>query len=74
MMTAPLPPAKIAPVMAKKRKMYSLCWKRRLKTKLNAATARIDAFRNLMCSAGAKAFFRRGMTTSWMKMQPQEWR
>ena len=25
MITAPLPPAKIAPVTAKKRKMYSLC-------------------------------------------------
>ena len=43
MMTAPLPPAKMAPVMAKKRKMYSLCWKSRLKTKLKTATPRIES-------------------------------
>ncbi len=74
MMTAPLPPAKMAPVMAKNRKMYSLCWKSRLKTKMKTATPRIDSFRSLMCSAWANGFFRMGMTTSWMKMQPQEWR
>ncbi len=42
MMTAPEPPAKMAPVMAKNRKMYSLCWKSRLKKKMKTATPRID--------------------------------
>ena len=45
MMTAPLPPAKIAPVIAKKRKMYSLCWKRRLNEKMKTATPKIDILR-----------------------------
>jgi hypothetical protein len=74
MMTAPLPPAKIAPVMAKKRKMYSLCWNRRLKKKLKTATARMESFRSLRCRSGANGFFRSGITTSWMKMLPHEWR
>ena len=52
MMTAPLPPAKIAPVTAKKRKMYSLCWKSRLKKKMKTATPKIESFRTRRCSLG----------------------
>ena len=74
MITAPEPPAKMAPVMAKKRKMYSLCWKSRLKKKMKTATPRIDSRSSQRCCFGVSGFFRNGMTTSWMKMLPQECR
>ena len=32
------------------------------------------ARRTRMCCSGVNGFFRKGMTTSWMKMLPQEWR
>ena len=72
MITAPLPPAKMAPVMAKKRKMYSLCWNIMLKKKMNMHTPRIARRRTLICCSGVRGFVRNGMTTSWMNIAPQE--
>ena len=74
MMTAPEPPVKMAPVMAKKRKMYSLCWKTRLKKKMKMQTPMIDQRRMRRCWAGSNGLFRNGITTSWMKMLPHECR